>query len=150
MSESEEFRKAGMERPADDFTSKLMQQIDAEERALHSLLQAHGKLETSPDFALQFMAQLEGKHVKAKANPRPVLSLRTWIGIAASFALIAVFLLMQGGGNGSSLMDKNYLSFLDGASNMLSENKFLIYLAPICSLFVLALIFETRTAKRRI
>lgn len=149
MNESEEFRKAGMESPGDDFTAKLMQQIETEERALHSLLQAHGKLETSPDFALQLMAQLEGKSAKAKSIYRPVLSRGSWIGIAACFALIVVFLLTQGNVNSSSSTAQEYLSYLDGASKHLNGNKILIYIAPICSLLVIALVFETRTTKQR-
>jgi len=149
MSESEEFRKAGMESPGDDFTSKLMQQIDAEERALHSLLQKHGKLETSPDFALQLIAQLEGKSVRAKQTYRPVLSSRAWIGIAACFAFIVAFLFTQGAENGSSSIADGLLSYLDGAKMSLGGHSFLIYIAPICSLLVMALVFETRPARRK-
>lgn len=149
MSESEEFRKAGMESPGDDFTSKLMQQIDAEERALHSLLQAHGRLETSPDFALQLMAQLEGKRVKAKPAYRPVLSPLAWIGIAACFALVVAFLFTQSAEPSSSPMGGGYLDYLDSASKAFSGYKFLIYIAPICSLLVVALIFEIRPERRQ-
>lgn len=75
--------KKGLLEPDTDFTSKVMNSIDAEETVLSNLLAKHGSVTPSSDFTSQLMQQLEGK--SPVAAYAPVISKKAWIGIAAVF-----------------------------------------------------------------
>lgn len=91
MKKDKDLLKKGLEKPENDFTSKVMQQINAEDVALRQVLARHGKLETSDDFTTQLMAQLEGK--KQSIPYQPVISKYVWGVLAAVFAGIILLTL---------------------------------------------------------
>jgi hypothetical protein len=83
--------KQGMMETKSDFTSSIMDQINAEEEALAAVLSEQGGMKPSLNFTTNLMTQLEGK-VPAKVYT-PIISKRSWIFIAAAFiAIIAIAL----------------------------------------------------------
>lgn len=89
---AEDFKSAGKNSPSQDFTSRLMQEIQAEDRALEQILRQHGRMETSPSFVASLEAQLEGQLVKKQYQP--LFSTRSWILVACiALALLAISFL---------------------------------------------------------
>ncbi|MDG1331881.1 MAG: hypothetical protein P8P74_06105 [Crocinitomicaceae bacterium] len=93
--------KSGLMETKMDFTSNLMDRIDAEEKALSNVLSKSNAMETSDDFTAQLMLKLEGK-VPAKPY-KSIISKRAWTGIAAVFVGIIVLSLLTIGQEGGSL-----------------------------------------------
>ena len=86
--------KKGLLEPDADFTSKVMNSIDAEETVLSNLLAQHGSVAPSSNFTAQLMQQLEGKSPLVPYEP--VISKKAWIGIAAVFIGIICFTMFSG------------------------------------------------------
>ncbi len=140
-------KKAGMESPSKDFTAQLMQQIEAEERALSSLISNHGKLETSDAFLAGVMEQLEGKSV---ARPyRPVIPKAVWAGIAAVFTGLALFLSFSGQTGSDSSLDKRYDSVLESFNAFFAGSGFLHYILIPTTAVALILLLDLGFRKKR-
>lgn len=84
--------KQGMMETKSDFTSSIMDQINAEEEALATVLSEQGGMKPSLNFTANLMTQLEGK-VPAKVYT-PIISKRSWVFIVAVFLAITVVALL--------------------------------------------------------
>ena len=138
--------KKGLMETKMDFTSNLMDKINAEEKALSTVLSKSGSLETSKDFTIDLMSKLEGR-VPVKPY-ESVISKRAWIGIAAVFIGVVVLTLLANDQVESSI---KYDLGLDKITNSLVQFfKFSPVLTYICFgslLFTLGLIYEQRSRK---
>jgi hypothetical protein len=138
--------KKGLMETKMDFTSNLMDKINAEEKALSTVLSKSGSLETSKDFTIDLMSKLEGR-VPVKPY-ESVISKRAWIGIAAVFIGVIVLTLLANDQVESSI---KYDLGLDKITNSLVQFfKFSPVLTYICFgslLFTLGLIYEQRSRK---
>ena len=119
-----------------DFTSNLMDKINAEETALSNVLSKHGSVSTSPDFTAQLMGQLEGK---SPAIPyTPVISKRTWIGIAAMFiGLISLTLFSGTEGSLDLRIEDSFQNIKNGLGSFFSNGSVWHYV--MLGIFVLSI-----------
>ncbi|MFT5777912.1 MAG: hypothetical protein ACI837_000860 [Crocinitomicaceae bacterium] len=136
--------KKGLLKTESDFTSKLMDQLDAEDKALASLLTKQGALETSPDFTAQLMTELEGKRPKVPYTP--VITLRGWIAAAAVFAGIIILTLFIGTTGPSEFVENDKIeAFKSGIGEFFKERSLFIYLLLGALLLSVGLFLEQRS-----
>ncbi|MDX2359568.1 MAG: hypothetical protein QNK23_02100 [Crocinitomicaceae bacterium] len=132
-------KKGGLEAGA-GFTSKLMEQINAEETALSNVLSKHGAEQPSVDFTAQLMSQLEGKTPKVPYTP--VISKRTWIGIAAAFIGVFILTMFSGGEASGRLNPETLQTVKDTVSGFFSNGSLFTYLILGALLLSLALFLD--------
>jgi formate-dependent nitrite reductase membrane component NrfD len=139
--------KKGLEETSFDFTAKVMNQLDAEETALSTILSKHGAMETSQDFTLQLMSQLEGK--SAKVEYTPVISKAAWIGIAA-MVIGMVVLIFAFGADGSSkyAVGDNLKQLSTSVGSFFTQGSTFMYLLLAALVFSIALIVEQRVSHK--
>jgi hypothetical protein len=138
--------KKGLLKTESDFTSKIMDELNAEEKALSSVLLKHGELKTSVDFTAQLMQELEGKVPKKPYTP--VISMRGWIGIAAVFTGVIVLLFSSGTNSSSEFVPNDKIEAVAaGISDFFKERSWFIYLLLGALLLSIALVLEQRSGK---
>lgn len=139
--------KKGLMETKVDFTSNLMDRINAEEKAMSTVLSENGVLETSPDFTIELMSKLDGK-VPAKPYSS-VISKQAWIGIAAVFFGVIVLALMTTGQEGTGLI--NYNIQMEVATNsfvsFFKNSPIFTYSSLGLLILTVGLLFEQRLRK---
>ncbi|MFT6501367.1 MAG: hypothetical protein ACJASQ_001479 [Crocinitomicaceae bacterium] len=144
---SKDILKQGMMETKSDFTSSIMDQINAEEEALSTVLSEQGVMKPSLDFTTNLMAQLEGK-VPAKTYA-PIISKRTWIFITAACIALTIFVLSTAQQGSSQAFE--YLNTLDLSSKVSSVFKGsygLLYIAFGVLVLSIGLTIEQRFGKK--
>lgn len=139
--------KQGMMETKPNFTSSIMDQINAEEEALSTVLSEQGVMKPSLNFTANLMAQLEGK-VPAKTYA-PIISKRTWIFIAAACIALTIFVFSTAQ-QGSSQVSE-YLNTMDLSSKVSSvfkESYGLLYIAFGVLVLSIGLTIEQRFGKK--
>lgn len=138
--------KKGILQPNEDFTSQVMQKIEAEEEALAHLLSKHGKMTPSTDFTAELMQKLEGKVPVVPYTP--VISKRMWIGIAAVGIGIIFWTLFTGS---ESYPDKGFeyplQNFNDSIHSMVTEGSVFSYFAMGILILSIGLVIEQRVGR---
>jgi len=139
--------KSGLMETNMDFTSNLMSRIDAEEKALSTVLAKGRSMETSEDFTAELMSKLEGK-VPAKPY-KSVISKQGWIGIAAVFLGVIILSLLTIGQEGRSL--KYNLNIEEATNTFVSffqNSPVFTYTSLGLLILTIGLLFEQRFKKR--
>jgi hypothetical protein len=135
--------KKGLIQTNDDFTSNLMSKINAEEKALNSVLSQYGTLEAPVDFSAQVMQKLEGK--VASAAYTPVISKRVWTGIAvAATVIVLLALIFDQNTTGNSGLNENVEKTLNGFQSFFTNGSIFLYLLMCTLLFSIGLVIEQR------
>ena len=138
--------KKGLMETNSDFTSELMNRINAEEKALSSVLSKHGSVETSEDFTVHLMSKLEGK-VPSKPY-RSVISKPVWMGITAIFVAIVVLALSTIDQEASTIKyDLQVERIADGVATFFKKSSFLTYTCFGVLVFTLKLLYDQRSRK---
>ena len=139
--------KKGLLKTDADFTSNLMDKINAEEKALSNVLSKHGAVATSPDFTAQLMSQLEGK---SPAVPyTPVISRKVWIGIAAVFIGIICLTFFSGTEGSVDLrMEDGVQRIKNGVSSITSSGAILQYFMIGILMLSLGLFVEQKLSSK--
>lgn len=146
MEDSNNILKKGLEKPSVDFTKNLMKHIEAEENLLSRVVKEHAEMTTSPSFSSDLMSQLEG--ITPKKPYEPVISNRTWGGIAAVLVVIVTLVFTTSGSEASGI--PVYFSKIDfNIVNKIESNPILIY--SICGVLLLsiALLTEQRLTNKK-
>jgi len=139
--------KKGLEETSFDFTSKVMNQLNAEETALSNVLSKHGALETSPDFTLQLMSQLEGK--SAKVEYTPVISKTMWMGIAAMVIGMVVLIFAFGTeSNSEYAVGENLKNLSTSVGSFFTQGSTFMYILFAALIFSIALVVEQRVSHK--
>lgn len=149
MEEKKNNLKKGIMEPGADFTRQLMQQVDAEEKALSRVLSRHGVEEPSVDFTAQLMKELEGSHPKAPYTP--VISWKAWAGIAAAFiGVICLVLFGSDSGQTSQFSTQERLTdAADKVQSFFEGNMMIVYVVLGILLFSVGLLVEQRIQRKR-
>lgn len=142
-----EILKKGLMKTDTDFTSNLMNKINSEETALSNVLSKHGSVSTSPDFTAQLMGQLEGK---SPAVPyTPVISKRTWIGIAAMFiGLICLTLFSGTDGSIDLRIEDGFQNIKNGVGSFFSNGSTFYYVMLGILMLSVGLFIEQKVGKK--
>jgi hypothetical protein len=142
-----EILKKGLMKTDTDFTSKLMNKINAEEEALSNVLTRHGSVSTSPDFTAQLMSQLEGK---STAIPyEPAISKKAWIGIAAMSIGLVFFTLISGTENSRELgIEEGFGRVMNDVGTFFSGGSIFNYVMLGSLLLSIGLVVEQKVGKK--
>jgi hypothetical protein len=95
-----EIFKKGIEKPSDDFTKNVLNQIDKEEEALAKVLSSHSMETPSDAFTSSIMQAISNKKV---VEDKPIIGKSVWIGLAAVFIGLIVLVLGAADANGSGI-----------------------------------------------
>ena len=140
--------KKGLIETNDDFTSNLMSKINAEEKAMNSVLSQYGTLEAPVDFTAQVMQRLAGK--VASTQYAPVISKRVWAGIAVAATVIVLLVLISDQSTSSnSGLSENVEQTLNGFQSFFTNGSIFLYLLIGTLLFSIGLVIEQRLSSNR-
>ena len=132
-----------MEQPSDDFTSKIMNQIEAadtkQERAMASLLKKSTLESPSLNFTARVMAEVNKASVKIADEP--IISKKVWTFISIFIGSIFIYALLAGEKNTSSstVIDDTMKKFDQILANSLSFDLPEILTSPLFGLSIFAL-----------
>ncbi len=132
-----------MEQPSDDFTSKIMNQIEVvdakQEKALGSLLKKNTLESPSLNFTARVMAEVE--KVSIKVTDAPIIGKKAWTFIAVLITSIFVYVLMTGEKNtaASQAIDGTMKKVDNALSNSMTFDLPAILTSPLFGLSVFAL-----------
>ena len=132
-----------MEQPSDDFTSKIMNQIEVadtkQERALASLLKKNTLDSPSLNFTERVMAEV--KKTSIKIADEPIISKKVWTFIGIFVGAIFVYSLLLGDKSTSSstAIDETMKKFDQMLTNSLSFDLPEILISPLFGLSIFAL-----------
>ena len=140
--------KKGIMETKSDFTSNLMDQINAEEKALSNVLTSNAKLETSPDFTSLLMAQLEGK--SPAVVYKPVISKKTWFVLASLFLGVVGLAIFFGNANAKDARFHIDLSEIaDQFESLFQASSGVVYLVFGVLILSIGLLVEQRLSKSK-
>ena len=139
--------KKGLLETSPNFTSNLMDQINAEEKALSTVLSTSGKLETSSDFTAQLMAQLEGTSPAMVYSP--VISKRIWYVLATLFVAVIGLAVFFGNGGAKGRINLNLSNITDRFESFFQMNSSMLYLVFAVLVFSIGLVVEQRIGKKK-
>ena len=144
-----EILKKGLIKTDPDFTSNLMNKINAEEAVLSNVLSRHGSVSTSTDFTAQLMSKLEGK--TSRAPYTPVISKKVWFGIAAVFiGLISITLFSGTEGSRELGIEAGFQSIKNGVDSFLSNGSIFRYIMLGVLLLSVGFVIEQRVNKAEV
>ena len=132
-----------MEQPSDDFTSKIMNQIEAadtkQEKALGSLLKKNLMESPSLNFTARVMAEVEKASVKIA--DKPIISKKVWTFIGIFVGSIFVYSLLAGekSTSTSTALDETMKKFDQILTNSFSFDLPEILISPLFGLSIFAL-----------
>ena len=139
--------KKGLEETTPDFTSRVMNQINAEEKALSNVLSKHGAMETSPDFTAELMAKLEGK--KPAVPYTPVISKTVWMGLAAMLVGVIIFVFASGSSQPSTLqVSENLQNVTNDIGTFFTKGSAFMYILLGTLVLSIALVVEQRLSRK--
>jgi hypothetical protein len=139
--------KKGLMETKSDFTSSLMNQINAEDIAMKNVLSEHGSLSPSADFTSNLMSQLEGK-VPAKVYT-PVISKRAWAAIAAVFIGVVILTLSVAQQNpGEAGVDLNIDNLSKGMTSPFKNLSTILYVGFGVLALAIGLVVEQRLSSK--
>lgn len=140
--------KKGLMETKSDFTSNLMDQINAEEKALSNVLSTDGKLETSPDFTALLMAQLEGE--SPAMVYKPVISKRVWYGLATVFVgVVGLAIFFGSAGPNKAHFDLNLSSVSSQFESLFQIGSTVTYAIFGVLVFSIGLVVEQRISRKK-
>lgn len=135
--------KKGLMETKPDFTSSLMNQINAEDIAMKNVLSEHASLNPSADFTANLMSKLEGK-VPAKVYT-PVISKRAWAAIAAVFVgIIVLSVSVSQQSPTETVIDLNIDDMSKKLTSFFSNMSMIMYLGFGVLTFAIGLLVEQR------
>lgn len=140
--------KKGLMETKSDFTSNLMDQINAEEKALSNVLSSDGKLETSPDFTALLMEKLEGK--SPALVYKPVISKKVWYALAAVFVGVVGLVVFFGStGSEKAHFDIDFSKVASEFGALSEMGSTVAYAIFGVLVFSVGLVVEQRISRRR-
>lgn len=132
-----------MESPSDDFTSRIMNQIEVtdskQERAMASLLKKNTLESPSLNFTARVMAEVEKASVKIADEP--IISKKVWTFISIFVGSIFVYVLLTGekSTTSSTAIDEAMKKFDQMLTNSLTFDLPELIISPLFGLSIFAL-----------
>lgn len=142
---AEDFKSTGKNEAPKDFTARLMQEIQKEDRALESILRTHGTMETSASFVTSLQAQLDGARVRQ--TYKPLFSAKSWILVAIIALTFFVLPFISGTNGDSGNFPREWSSFFEGMNAVFQQYFTPSLILPIGVLFSLAFLRNSEKSR---